>query len=208
MEEKKLTEKESLELISRMIRSTRENMEVGSGNQFLAWGYFSAVLSVLLFLLVRYTGNGAWAFGWFAMFAFWGVLKYVQRRDTKSLITYTDKVVMQVWQAIGSLFVLTVLVMAVLTVAYGKGGFVLMLPLALLYCGIGTSITGIVIKERWIACAPLVAFVFAVYMLVSYTIGEAYVLHWYLYFGLSFVFMMIIPGHIINRKAKQVCSKN
>ena len=37
MEEKKLTERESLELISQMIRSTRENMEVGSGNQFLAW---------------------------------------------------------------------------------------------------------------------------------------------------------------------------
>ena len=33
MEEKKLSEQESLELISQMIRSTRKNMEVGSGNQ-------------------------------------------------------------------------------------------------------------------------------------------------------------------------------
>ena len=52
MEEKKLSEQESLELISQMIRSTRKNMEVGSGNQFLYWGYFTAALSVLLFLLV------------------------------------------------------------------------------------------------------------------------------------------------------------
>lgn len=37
MEEKKLSEQESLELISQMIRSTRKNMEVGSGNQFLYW---------------------------------------------------------------------------------------------------------------------------------------------------------------------------
>ena len=42
MEEKKLSEQESLELISQMIRSTRKNMEVGSGNQFLYWGYFTA----------------------------------------------------------------------------------------------------------------------------------------------------------------------
>ena len=49
MEEKKLSEQESLELISQMIRSTRKNMEVGSGNQFLYWGYFTAALSVLLF---------------------------------------------------------------------------------------------------------------------------------------------------------------
>lgn len=208
MEEKKLTEKESLELISRMICSTRENMELGSGNRFLAWGYFSAILSAVLYLLVCYTGNAAWAWGWFSMFVFGGALKYVQRGRTKPLLTYTDKVVIQVWQVIGGLFVLTVLVMAVLAAVYGKGGFVLMLPLALLYCGIGTSITGIVIKERWAACAPLVAFVCAVYMLVSYTIGEAYVLHWYLYFGLSFVCMMIVPGHVMNRKAKQLCLKN
>ena len=57
MEEKKLSEQESLELISQMIRSTRKNMEVGSGNQFLYWGYFTAALSVLLFLLVYYTGD-------------------------------------------------------------------------------------------------------------------------------------------------------
>lgn len=57
MEEKKLSEQESLELISQMIRSTRKNMEVGSGNQFLYWGYFTAALSVLLFLLVYYTGE-------------------------------------------------------------------------------------------------------------------------------------------------------
>ena len=54
MEEKKLSEQESLELISQMIRSTRKNMEVGSGNQFLYWGYFTAALSVLLYLLVYY----------------------------------------------------------------------------------------------------------------------------------------------------------
>ena len=59
MEEKKLSEQESLELISQMIRSTRKNMEVGSGNQFLYWGYFTAALSVLLFLLVYYTGDAS-----------------------------------------------------------------------------------------------------------------------------------------------------
>ena len=208
MEEKKLTERESLELISQMIRSTRENMEVGSGNQFLAWGYFSALLSVLLFVLVTSTGNNVWALGWFAMFAFWGILKFVQRGRKTPVVTYTDRVVIQVWQEIGALFILTVLVIIALTFVYGRGDFSLMLPLALLYCGIGTSITGIVIKETWATYSPLVAFVFAIYMLASYAIGEAHVLHWYLYFGLSFVFMMIVPGHIINRKAKQICSKN
>ena len=46
MEEKKLSEQESLELISQMIRSTRKNMEVGSGNQFLYCGAFSTVVFI------------------------------------------------------------------------------------------------------------------------------------------------------------------
>lgn len=37
MEEKKLTGAESLELISRMIETTKKRMEVGSGNKFLLY---------------------------------------------------------------------------------------------------------------------------------------------------------------------------
>ena len=81
MEEKKLSEQESLELISQMIRSTRKNMEVGSGNQFLYWGYFTAALSVLLFLLVYYTGDARWSIGWFSMFLFWGFMLRMQRKE-------------------------------------------------------------------------------------------------------------------------------
>ena len=51
MEEKKLSEQESLELISQMIRSTRKNMEGGSGNQFLYWGYFTAGIAVFIGVL-------------------------------------------------------------------------------------------------------------------------------------------------------------
>lgn len=86
MEEKKLSEQESLELISQMIRSTRKNMEVGSGNQFLYWGYFTAALSVLLFLLVYYTGDARWSIGWFSMFLFWGFMLRMQRKETPSVI--------------------------------------------------------------------------------------------------------------------------
>lgn len=49
MEEKNLSGNESLELIARMIRSTREGLKVGAGNTFLYFGYFTTILSVLLF---------------------------------------------------------------------------------------------------------------------------------------------------------------
>ena len=40
------TEKESLELISQMIQMTKENLERGSGNVFLIYGYAAVVLSI------------------------------------------------------------------------------------------------------------------------------------------------------------------
>lgn len=41
MEERLLNEKESLELITQMINSSKKNMEVGQGNIMLFWGYFT-----------------------------------------------------------------------------------------------------------------------------------------------------------------------
>ena len=39
MEDRKLNEKESLELITQMIQNTRRNLDAGGGNMFLLWGY-------------------------------------------------------------------------------------------------------------------------------------------------------------------------
>lgn len=44
MEERLLNEKESLELITQMINSSKKNMEVGQGNIMLFWGYFTTAL--------------------------------------------------------------------------------------------------------------------------------------------------------------------
>ena len=46
MEDKKMTEKESLELITAMIQRTKERY-VGDGNIMLMWGYLSVVVAVL-----------------------------------------------------------------------------------------------------------------------------------------------------------------
>ena len=44
MEEKKISEQESLELINQMIEQTRRDSTVGSGNTFLIWGYVCMVV--------------------------------------------------------------------------------------------------------------------------------------------------------------------
>ena len=55
MENKKLNEKESLELIARMIRNTHENLETRGGKSMLVNGYTTFLTSIVIYFLVGYT---------------------------------------------------------------------------------------------------------------------------------------------------------
>ena len=132
------------------------------------------------------------------------ILSFKEKRNTPTVITYTDSMVNKVWQVMGASFSLTMLVILALSFIVGKCDFMLMLPLCLLYTSIGTAITGLVIREKCLLYTPLVGFVLAIYMLMSYTINNSAAILWNLYFGLSFVVMMIIPGHILNNKSEKL----
>lgn len=62
-----MNEKESLELITRMIQNSKKNLELGSGNIFLLWGYLSLLTAVVVWLLVWQTGSMKWNWLWFAI---------------------------------------------------------------------------------------------------------------------------------------------
>ena len=204
MEEKKFTEKESLELISHMIQATRKNLVKDQGNYFIIYGYTAAILSVIIYTLLRMIPTPwSWA-GWFLMFLPVIILLLKGKRNSPTVVTYTDSMVNKVWQVVGTLFSLTVLVMLALSFIVGRCDFMLMLPLCLLYASIGTAITGLVIREKCLSYTPFAGFVFAIYMLMNYTINNSIDIRWNLYFGLSFVIMMIIPGHVLNNKSEKL----
>ena len=79
MEDRKLSEKESLDIITQMINSSKRNMKVGSGNVLLYWGYFTVLLSVVISSLILCTQNYIWSWGWMLMFAVGPVISYKQR---------------------------------------------------------------------------------------------------------------------------------
>lgn len=207
MEDRKLSERDSLDLITQMINSSKQNMEVGSGNVLLYWGYATVTMSIALFTLVMLTQDYVWSWGWMLMFVVGPVVSYKQRGKER-VVTYTDKTIAKVWQVIGYMFGLTFVFIALFGGVYSPVDFILMLPLSLLYCGLGISINGIILREKWMTYSPVVAFALVVYMLTDLINGEMGTSFWYLYFGFSFVLMMIIPGHILNNKAKKQCLKN
>ena len=102
MEDRTLNEKESLELITRMIQNSKKNLEVGSGNIFLLWGYLSVVTAAVVMLLVWQTGYMKWNWLWFAIpLLGWPLQAYLQKRTERRVLTYTDKVISAVWSTLG-----------------------------------------------------------------------------------------------------------
>ena len=170
------------------------------------YGYTAAILSIVIYALVYFTGNSAWSAGWFLMFLPFLVSSVREKRNRPKVVTYTDRMINETWRVIGVLFVFTVLTMIVLGFVIGRVNFGLMMPLALLYCGMGTSITGLVIKESSLTYFPLLALVTAIYMFMTMPSLHTPMV-WQLYFGGSFVVMMVVPGHILNAKCKKILLK-
>ena len=199
MEENKFTGHDSLELIAQMIQQSKKNMKVGNGNILLHYGYMALMLSVVVYLFLCWTDNPVWSALWFLMFmpSIWIGL---QKKGSKArIITHMDKAIGNTWNILG----ITVFV-------YFTGNyycFALMLPLSLLYAGIGVAIMGVITEFKLMVYTPLVAFAVAIYMLALMVTGTVVVVAdwWNLLFGLSFLIMMIIPGHVLNCKMKELC---
>lgn len=201
MEDRTLNEKESLELITRMIQNSKKNLEVGSGNIFLLWGYLSVVTAAVVMLLVWQTGNMKWNWLWFAIpLLGWPLQAYLQKRTERRVLTYTDKVISAVWSTLG--------------MAMGAGAVVyctdadtstFILPMMVLCAGIGVAITGAVICDRWMRFCGLLSFFIALFTLRS--VGSFNLEDWYgdcVTFIVCIVLMFIIPGHRLNREARRM----
>ncbi len=207
MEDKTLNEKESLELISRMIQNTKKHMELGEGNSLLLWGYTMVGVASLVYLLLLFTGNNPvchWAW-WLIPVIGGGTTFYWERKKTKYVKTYTDSVIASVWGGIGFAFFGTILMMIV------WNGWVLMIPLSLLYVSIGVYMMGNILRDKWISRLPTMGIVMGIIILIQMYKG---VYDWNFYFLVYIVcsiLVLVIPGHIINRQAKKealVCSEN
>jgi membrane protein len=199
MEDKKLNQEESIELITQMITNSKRRLEVGSGNTFLVWGYVTAAVSLAVYLLVAYTGSYIWCWGWFSIPVFgWLFILSKEQWKQRTVITYTDKVIDAIWMVLGIMFFGAVMVLMF------TNAMNVMLPLSLILCAVGTSFTGIVLRERFLIFSPVIGFITGMIMLGilmndSHSINK----NWFLIFGACFVITMVIPGHLLNRKARK-----
>lgn len=197
MEDRTLNEKESLELITQMIQNTRRNLDAGSGNMFLLWGYMGALTTLSVLAGVYFTKNPAWMWGfWIIPLVGYLMMLFLLRKRKKPVKSYIDKVLMQTWMIFG-----LVCMMFVLT-ATGTGRYELILPLCGIMVSIGSLVTGCIIRYASFFLFSALGLFGSIYTLFNaLTEGTTYLsLLWFV--GIV-ILSMIIPGHILNHKVRK-----
>ena len=193
MEDKVLTEKESLDLISQIIRNTRSRLEDNSGIPFLIWGYTTVIVAVVVWSLVTTSGNYLWHWLWFAIPVFGGTLWLLhnkkQLNNRSRVITFVDRAISHVWMVFGiASFMISII--SFLT-------YIPILFIVLLTMGMATAITGLIIRFKPIIFSGFIGILFSPLCVIVRDTSSI------LIFAAIFVLMMVIPGHMLNYTAKR-----
>lgn len=193
MEDRQLEARESFDLINRMIANTRSRMVRNAGRPFLIWGYATVLFTLLVWFTVVHFQDPRWNWLWFGLPAVGVLGMWITRPRDKGegkVYTYVDRVVDHVWLVIGlaAFFTMSLSMLAVVRPP--------MLFLIMLMMGIGTTITGLVIRFTPVMVGGFISIILAPVMLtVTDNTASA------LLFIAGFVVMMVIPGHILNYRS-------
>ncbi|MBE6199416.1 MAG: hypothetical protein E7138_03850 [Rikenellaceae bacterium] len=206
MENNNLTEAQSLELITSMINDTRNRLARNSGTPFLIWGYTTVAIALLNCVTTYLQLSHYWNFSWFAIpFIGWIGMMLFYKKD-KGARNIIDRVISIIW--------------CVLSVAYlwiFIGSTVYRAPIlyyTILLMGVGTLITGLVLRHRTTQCCGIgamicsLAYPFSIYLIHKSDIATITMLQSWAwieiaYFAAIFFVMMVVPGHILNYKYRK-----
>ena len=196
MEDKRISEKESLELIARMIRETQYNTARYAAYPLLIWGYTTVAISLVVWYFYLQTGVWQINFLWFALPVIAGPLTiFFNRKDkNKGAKNYIDRVTGQIWAVFG-----------VVGFCLSCMAFVVRIDILFvisLLMGMGATLTGLVCKYKQLSIAGMTGIALSFSMLFIHGSGV------YLVFAAIFIVMMIVPGHIMNKQMKKQCLKN
>lgn len=206
MEDRKLTEKESLEVITSMIARTKVRY-LGSGNILLMWGYLAVFTSILVWILLAATQQNVWNWLWFAIPVIGMPLTSIMARREKrtdGAVTYSDKITSHLW----SIFGVSEIVLTFICLGFSLIGGIKCWTAMPVYTFIAAPFAeiaqGLIVKEKSLTWGGIVGLAIGMVLVCCVTGKIPLLANWFMpLFILFWVVMMIVPGHIINHKAKK-----
>lgn len=194
-DDKVLSPQESLQLISSMIESAKSSISDKS-RFFLLWGWATFIGCLLQFYLLVVARSPHHYYAWFITLAAIVLhLFFMNRyRGETRVKTFISDATVYVWTAIGFSYI-------VLFVVFSKVGWQYCFPFYILLYGIGTYISGSLLKFM-----PMRLGGAACLFLVPITPFLDYPLQ-ILISGLAILISYIIPGHLLRLRYRRINRK-
>ena len=206
MEDKKLTEKESLEVITSMIARTKVRY-LGSGNILLMWGYLAVFTSISVWILLAATQQNVWNWLWFAIPVIGMLLTPIMARREKrtdGAVTYSDKITSHLWSIFGVSEIVLTFICLGFSLIGGVKCWTAMMVYTLIAAPFAEIAQGLIVKEKSLTWGGIVGLAIGMVSVCCVTGKIPLLAYWFMpLFILFWVVMMIVPGHIINHKAKK-----
>ncbi len=207
MEERKITEAESIEIIASMISRTKDRLVKGCGDILLMWGYLIIAVAALIWMLLLTTHNPAVNWLWFLIWLIGGIATPImakRKRREKGVMSYTDRLTSNMWSVVGWAAIASVSLSLGFLLIGGKDSWSMMLAFALIIVPMTEIIQGLIIKEKSLIAGGGIGLLIGLFTMCCISAHIALMATWFMpLFIIAFAAMMILPGHILNSKAKR-----
>ena len=213
----KFDEKRSIEVISQMIAETSNDIDRESGKYFLLWGYTTSIVALFeYFMRVFYPEERLYLWVWFLIPIFGSLgtlwLNIRNKRVTKRPKSYLDRSISAVWQVFGLAYGMAYVAALVYQTS--------LLFLTVVLMGMATVITGKICRHKVLTIAGKAGIVLSLLFPAQHLLFQTYGIAlrdsmmgqmeflFLMYseiaiFATIFIIMMIIPGHILYKRAKR-----
>lgn len=207
MDDKRINERESIEIITSMIARTKERYSLGDGNIMLLWGYLSVGIAALIWVLLTLTHNPVVNWLWFLIWIIGGIATPIMAKKgavKKGVRTYTDRIISRLWSIVGFSAIVCTFACLALLLFGGIDAWSAMFIFALIIVPFAEIANGIILNESSCVYGGALGLFAGIFLTCCIAGKVALAASWVMpLFIAAFACMLIIPGHVINHKAKK-----
>ena len=191
--EKQIDEQMSLRIISEAIENAKANFK-DNGFFYLLWGWLVLGASLLQYGLIQFSNTPYHWVGWPIIMTIGGIISgiYGYRLGKAAMVrTFVDTSMIYLWYGF-TISILLIIAMAIVN----QISFQLVNPLIIVFYGLGTFVSGGILKFRPLIIGGILSWVIAVFAFMIQSEVQL------LLMALSIIISYLIPGYMLQHRYK------
>jgi hypothetical protein len=207
----KFTEQESLAVIGEMIDRAKNNVQKGSANSLIYYGYAVAFLAMLNYILLQALDDKSMTYvGWYLMIPLVIIEHFLKRKVDRSAIVRTqiDGIIAYIWK--GFCFSIIALIIMIFSMTYLNPYtiehswvyFILITPMVMIMTAMAEFGMAKACRYRPFYWGAISFWIGALLCLLSFFVlkkGDVQ----FIILAICMIVGFVIPGYSLNKKAKQ-----